>query len=659
MKLDDLKLRTKALMPLAIMVVAVAAMAAIGAYKLAYVSSSANEIIAHRDKAAVYVARATRTMMMAPYSVFGALVYDGSSPEGRTAQADFFSQIDKLDTLLDTAAQLSPDYASTFADLKTKFHALAETAKKPLAIGEDLPGLAVGKDLKAEDLEKLAEGAKQVADVDAAARKMATGLLTLNDTMINENARAAGELTSQSRTALITLALVALVSAIAAGALTAWISQAKIATPLARLAVQMQALAGGDLDVEIGGNDRRDEIGDMARAVQVFKDHAIQRLELESAALASRDTVEAERQRASGERARAASAQTEVVRRLGDALNALAGGDLTIRLSDGFAPEFAKIKDDFNAAAERLKSTVVAVVASADAIQTGTQEISAASDSLSQRTEQQAASLEQTAAALEQITATMKKSAEGATHAREVVAAADRDAKASSQIVRRAVDAMDGISKSSEQISQIIGVIDEIAFQTNLLALNAGVEAARAGESGRGFAVVASEVRALALRSAEAAKEIKSLISASTTQVEAGVKLVADTGNSLERIVAEVSRINEIVNEIAAGAKEQANGLGEVNGAVNQMDQVTQENAAMVEQSTAATQALGRETAQLANLVAQFHVGADAGEDALRRELKKAAPHAFRPAARPARPAPAKRVVNGPAVASTDDWAEF
>ena len=253
----------------------------------------------------------------------------------------------------------------------------------------------------------------------------------------------------------------------------------------------------------------------------------------------------------------------------------------------------------------------------------------------------------------------MKKSAEGANHAREVVAAADRDAKMSSQIVRRAVEAMDGISKSSEKISQIIGVIDEIAFQTNLLALNAGVEAARAGEAGRGFAVVASEVRALALRSAEAAKEIKTLISTSTTQVEAGVKLVGDTGNSLERIVVEVSRINEIVNEIAAGAKEQANGLGEVNGAVNQMDQVTQENAAMVEQSTAATQALGRETAQLANLVAQFHVGVAERDDVLTRELKKAAPHAFRPAAKPARPVPAKRAANGPALAAADDWAEF
>ena len=368
MKLDDLKLRTKALMPLAIMVVAVAAMAAIGACKLAYVSSSANDIIAHRDKAAVYVARATRTMMMAPYSVFGALVYDGSSPEGRTAQADFYSQVDKLDSLLDTASQLSPDYASTFADLKTKFHALAETAKKPLAIGEDLPGLAIGKDLKADDLEKLAEGAKQVADVDAQARKMANGLLALNDTMINENAKAAIELTGQSQTALITLALVALVSALAAGALTAWISQSKIAKPLARLAEQMQALAGGDLAVEIGGHDRKDEIGDMARAVQVFKDHAIIRRDLENAALSNRDSAEAERQRASSERARAASAQGEVVVRLGNALNSLAGGDLTIRLSEGFSPEFAKIKDDFNAAVERLKKTVVAVVSSADAI---------------------------------------------------------------------------------------------------------------------------------------------------------------------------------------------------------------------------------------------------------------------------------------------------
>ena len=247
--------------------------------------------------------------------------------------------------------------------------------------------------------------------------------------------------------------------------------------------------------------------------------------------------------------------------------------------------------------------TVRAVVASAGAIHSGAREISSASDDLSQRTEQQAASLEETAAALDEITATLKKSAEGAKHASQVVASADDDAKKGAVVVKQAVEAMDAISKSSDQIGRIIGVIDEIAFQTNLLALNAGVEAARAGDAGRGFAVVASEVRALAQRSAEAAKEIKGLISTSSSQVGSGVSLVAESGKALERIIAQVSEINRVVAEIAAGAQEQASGLQQVNSAINQMDQSTQQNATMVEESTAASHSLSQETTQLASLI--------------------------------------------------------
>ncbi|MGH6955246.1 MAG: methyl-accepting chemotaxis protein, partial [Caulobacteraceae bacterium] len=242
-------------------------------------------------------------------------------------------------------------------------------------------------------------------------------------------------------------------------------------------------------------------------------------------------------------------------------------------------------------------------------MRSGSGEISQAADNLSKRTEQQAASLEETAAALDEITATVRKTAEGANHAREIVSTARADAEQSGEVVRRAVGAMSAIEQSAQQISQIIGVIDEIAFQTNLLALNAGVEAARAGDAGKGFAVVASEVRALAQRSADAAKEIKALISASTQQVGQGVDLVGQTGQSLERIVGQVAEITGVVSEIAASAQEQATGLQEVNTAVNQMDQVTQQNAAMVEQSTAASHSLSQEAGELARLVGRFKVG--------------------------------------------------
>jgi len=252
---------------------------------------------------------------------------------------------------------------------------------------------------------------------------------------------------------------------------------------------------------------------------------------------------------------------------------------------------------------------VAVVVDNVAAIRSGSSEISQASDDLSRRTEQQAASLEETAAALDEITATVNKTADGARQASSVVQSARGDAEKSGHVVRDAVAAMNAIEQSSTQIGNIIGVIDEIAFQTNLLALNAGVEAARAGDAGRGFAVVASEVRALAQRSAEAAKEIKTLISASGQQVGAGVNLVGQTGEALQRIVSRVAEIDGLVSEISASAQEQATGLQQVNTAVNQMDQVTQQNAAMVEQSTAASHSLAQEADVLAASVSRFRTG--------------------------------------------------
>jgi len=314
---------------------------------------------------------------------------------------------------------------------------------------------------------------------------------------------------------------------------------------------------------------------------------------------------------------------------VGRALNALAEGDLTHRVEEALTPELDMLRVDLNSAVEKLQSTMRGVGRSSGNVHQGTDELRGTSDDLSKRTEQQAAALQETAAALNEITRGVKKTSEGAAHARQVVGTAKQDAESSAVVVGRAVAAMSSIESSSSQIGQIIGVIDEIAFQTNLLALNAGVEAARAGEAGRGFAVVASEVRALAQRSAEAAKEIKTLILGSSQKVEEGAKLVDETGKALERIVSQVAAINAVVSEIAANTEEQAKGLGEVNTAVSEMDQVTQQNAAMVEESTTAIHTLAQEAEELGRLVQNFQLGDDAmvrpGKLAGKRRMSAAA----------------------------------
>jgi methyl-accepting chemotaxis protein len=431
-----------------------------------------------------------------------------------------------------------------------------------------------------------------------------------------------------------------------------------VVRPLAGLRAAMERLARGDFSITLD-TLRHDEVGAMARSVQVFRDAAREKERLEAAAAATARLAEAERERGELAREAAAASQALVVESVADGLERLSKGDLLYRLHVNFAPEYEKLRMDFNQAMETLENTMQGIAANTHGVRSGAAEITRSSDDLSRRTERQAASLEETAAALDEINVTVGKTAQGANEARDVVNTAKSDAERSGSIVSETVTAMQEIETSSKQISSIIGVIDEIAFQTNLLALNAGVEAARAGDAGRGFAVVATEVRALAQRSADAAKEIKTLISASGTQVEAGVRLVGETGKALTRIVDQVGRLSDLVTNIASSAQEQAVGLGQVNSAVNQMDQVTQQNATMVEEATAASHALAAEAEELARLVSQFRVGEGAARPAL-------AVPSQRSAARPARTAsvaaPAGKFVALPSITTTSDageWDEF
>lgn len=380
-----------------------------------------------------------------------------------------------------------------------------------------------------------------------------------------------------------------------------------VTSPIEKITGAISNLAAGDTRSAIPYSKRNDEIGEIAKAIEIFRQAALSNIELEADAKTQRETAEADRIRVTAEADENARARVQqATSGLAGGLKRLAAGDLSFQISEPFANDFEQLRHDPNQAVEQLGNTLTAVAETTGSIDNGSREIAEGSNDLSKRTEQQAASLEETAAALDQITANVANSSKRAEEARNIVAQTNASATQSGIVVAKAVEAMQGIERSSNQISNIIGVIDEIAFQTNLLALNAGVEAARAGDAGRGFAVVAQEVRELAQRSAQAAKEIKELIRTSATEVQGGVKLVSETGEALKTIQQFVGTINQHMDAIAISSREQSVGLAEVNTAVNDMDQVTQKNAAMVEETNAASATLATESGRLRDLIGEF-----------------------------------------------------
>jgi len=632
LKLDNLKIANKVLLLVGLLAIAVTGVLAFSTLELGRTDDAYTELVAHRSAALLKSVRAAKVVALIGGGAYSSIVHDGASPEAREAAAVVRQSFKDADQLLEEAKRLSPADAEAYDGFRARLARVAPTA-------DDVVRRGLANDNAA--------ATREMEGVEPALNTLLHDLSTFNDSRMKASLDRAAQLADQTdQSQMITWAggLSALVLVAGVGL---WIGNRKIAAPLSDLAVRMNDLATGNLTIEVGGQQRKDEVGAMARSVQVFKDNAVEMRRLEE------------------ERASAARDLARVVEALAKGLAKLSEGELTYRVTEELAPDYRKLGDDFNDAMGGLQDAMGVVSEAINSIRGGAGEISSAAGDLSRRSEQQAASLEETAAAMEEITVTVGKTAEGANHARDFVSTTKVDAERAGQVVREAVEAMGQIEKSAHQIVQIIGVIDEIAFQTNLLALNAGVEAARAGEAGRGFAVVASEVRALAQRSGEAAKEIKTLISASSQEVGRGVELVAQTGEALGRIVDQVGEISGVVSDIAVSAEEQATSLQQVNTAVGQMDQMTQHNAAMAEEATAASEALARETLELTQLVGRFKVGPPA------RTVPAAAERPAPPAAidsatasRPARPKRASSAgAGGPArglqASLADDWSEF
>ena len=552
------------------------------------------------------------------------------------------------------ALEGAADMKSVYADFRNTWKAYLEQHQEMIALSR------ADKDAEAKTLFKT--GSRD------AYNQAIRGL----DKLVKAANQNAGESVEQGKAAF-TLAWYVILACLAVTVILAitiggYIAIIGISRPVGAITKVMGLLAHGDIAAEVPGLGRGDELGAMAQAVQVFKDNAIEKQRMDAA---ERDRLEAERKAAEAQRAREEVIGKEIahlidavskgdltsridlagkdgfyktmsdgINRLTDTvqgaigdiarvMGALAEGDLNQRISKDYQGAFDKLKTDVNATSAKLGEIVGQISEATEAISQASAEVSSGSADLAERTEQQASSLEETAASMEQLGATVRTSAETAQRANKMVGAARGAAEQGSVVAGSAIDAMKHIADASRKITEIIGVIDEIAFQTNLLALNAAVEAARAGDAGKGFAVVAQEVRVLAQRSAQASKEIKTLILNSDNQVQNGVELVKKAGGSLEGIGKDVQQVATLISEIASASQEQASALDEINSSVASMDEMTQKNAALVEETTAAAQSMSGQASDLRQQMAFFKLaGAAQATAAVRAPAYRAPPPA-------------------------------
>ncbi|MGO4665735.1 methyl-accepting chemotaxis protein [Bosea sp. 2RAB26] len=598
LRFQDLRLRTKIAIPLIVLGLISVATAVYAGREYARIQKAYSDLISHNATAILDSGRTTRAMTDIVRDLYKAIAYPEFMKQNATSIEDVRKAYDRAQFQLIEAKISFPQKAAEFDAMGRALSAL-----KPQI--DDI----VAQAAKDEDLAALSV----MSQLDRTIGEIVTAAGKLNEAIKTETQATSETLDAEaSELSIVILGLSALGILLGLGG-AALLTRFSITRPLEALRSGMDDLARGDYAVEVQGQARKDEIGAMARAVQVFKENglAVQRLEAESAE--GRDLSEQQRRQIETERAEQAKQQEQLAREQGLVMGLLAEGldllsksDLSHRIDAEVTAAYEKLRDDFNTAVEHLSMTITTIQATAADVGNAAREINMGADDLSKRTEEQASSLEETAATTEELAASVKASAQASKQAVSLADEAMSVAQRGGAIVHDAVAAMARIETASRKISDITSVIDEIAFQTNLLALNAAVEAARAGDAGRGFAVVASEVRTLAQRSGEAAKGISALISESGAEVAQGVGLVRSAGEALDQIVAASRKVSATVSEISAASAEQANGIDEMSQSVALMDEMTQQNAALAEQSAASASALGDQIRRLNDLVSSF-----------------------------------------------------